>query len=58
MWAVARAAGDPGLTMAAVAAPFVQLGEWVAPEPRFEAAHTALRQRYQAQLQRLHPGAG
>ncbi len=57
MWAVARAEGDAALTMDAAAAPFVQLGEWVAPEAKFRPAYAALRLRYREQLARLHPGA-
>ena len=57
VWAVARAAGDAELTMDAVAAPFVQLGDWVRPEAKFRPAYAALLLRYREQLARLHPGA-
>jgi xylulokinase len=57
LWAVRRAAGEPELSMAAVAAPYVRLGETVRPQERLRPAHLALRHRFREQLARLHPGS-
>ncbi len=57
-WSVRRLAGEPDLTADAVAAPYVRLGEAVAPQAHLRAAHEALRARFRAAVHTLHPGAG
>lgn len=56
-WAVRRAAGDPAVTTDDIVRPFVRMGEPVLPEPRQRPAVAALRARFAAEVERLHPEA-
>lgn len=56
-WALRRAAGETDLRCDEVAAPSIRLGARTLPQPRLGPAHAALRVRFAAALERLHPGA-
>ena len=54
LWSVRRQV-EPDLSCDAVARPFVQLGDAVAPDARRGPAHRGLLVRFEAALQRLYP---
>jgi len=56
-WAVRRLAGEEQLSTDEVARPFVRMAPPVAPESRQAVVWRALRARFAAEVERLHPGA-
>jgi len=56
-WTVRRLAGEAALTTDEVARPFVHMAAPIAPDPRLGPAIAALRARFAAEVERLHPGA-